>query len=1034
MSDLEFSEDAEPVEAPAVVAVVVASNPGDEFAEMLGSLAAQDYENLSVLVIDAGSDDPIADRVAQVLPGAYLHRLAGDPGWSVAANQSIELVTGSPFLLFCHDDVALADNCVSSLMNHLYQENAGIAGPKLVEWSDERKLLQLGMGADRFGVLVGQVERGEFDQGQYDSVSDVFVVPGAVQLIRSDLFVTLGGFDPEIGLIGEDLDLCWRAHALGARVLAVATTHARHRESMDERLNLRDRRKLAARHRLRTLMVTSTGRGRLVFISMAVMLIALEGIYYLITGRRGQARDMFSAIGWNFTRFGDIRRRSRALKQIRQRSRREVRALQMGGSASLNNFSRGQFTAGQDRVSGFVSAIRQSFQGQDSGSLRDATVIGLIVALILTLGSRHLLTRPIVPVGQIPIVPSASVLFNEWLGGWRSAGTGGPGNAPTAFLVLAIGRLLFFWSSETFDRVLVVGPLFIGLIGSFRLTRPLGSARSAAIASAFYAVSPVVTSSFSAGRWESMIIFAVAPAMLSSLLRLGSVSPYGNQLGSADSRISSRSLPVLSIRYGFLVAAVATFVPSVIFIGVLMPLALLLVSPLSDGTLRWRSYGLAVLTGFGAPVALHGPWSFDIVRTFSWSWLIGSPSPEADIASFRDVLLFSPGDPDSTIFSAGMIVAAGLGLLLSSRRFFRFAVQAWMIAFVMFAILWLEGRGLMPFSVPPAESLLAVAAAALSLAIATAVRGIESGELAGKAWPRRLAYSSMGVAVFASAVGGIVFSFSGSWDSPIHNYARFTELLAERNEDTGRVLWIGDPSVVPVDVLSSASGVTYAVTDGGLPEVWGRWLPGSVGATDGVGYHLDLARSGQTVRLGRLLAPYGVDFVVVVDQLAPAPYVGPTIDPGDGVVGSLTQQLDLERVTGIPDLIVFRNAASTGILSALPTAEAALATVPADQLAVDLVGSPAVDAVRLASGRWAMQADGQQPLMLSVPVKNLRVNGQKDTLSSGFDGLTVVPAEIEGVLEISYPVPITRRLGLILQILVVGTGAILAQTRREAEL
>ncbi|MBT8203004.1 MAG: glycosyltransferase family 2 protein, partial [Acidimicrobiia bacterium] len=153
---------------PAVVAVVVAADPGPHFAQTLSSLAEQDYENLSVLVVDAGSDEPIAERVAEVLPKAYLHRLAGDPGFSVAANQSLELVSGSPFLLFCHDDVWLEPDCVSTLMSELYRNNGGIAGPKLVSWDDSRRLAQLGMGSDRFGVMFDQVERGEFDQDQYD--------------------------------------------------------------------------------------------------------------------------------------------------------------------------------------------------------------------------------------------------------------------------------------------------------------------------------------------------------------------------------------------------------------------------------------------------------------------------------------------------------------------------------------------------------------------------------------------------------------------------------------------------------------------------------------------------------------------------------------------------------------------------------------------------------------------------------------------------------------------------------------------------
>ncbi|MGH8921797.1 MAG: glycosyltransferase family A protein [Acidimicrobiales bacterium] len=61
--------------APPVVAVVVTCDPGPWFDEALLSLAAQDYPNLSVLVIDSASlVDPTA-RIAEVLPSAFVQRL-----------------------------------------------------------------------------------------------------------------------------------------------------------------------------------------------------------------------------------------------------------------------------------------------------------------------------------------------------------------------------------------------------------------------------------------------------------------------------------------------------------------------------------------------------------------------------------------------------------------------------------------------------------------------------------------------------------------------------------------------------------------------------------------------------------------------------------------------------------------------------------------------------------------------------------------------------------------------------------------------
>jgi len=45
-------------QVPAVVAVVVTGGPGIWLEEALSSLAAQDYEEMSVLVLSAGEDDP----------------------------------------------------------------------------------------------------------------------------------------------------------------------------------------------------------------------------------------------------------------------------------------------------------------------------------------------------------------------------------------------------------------------------------------------------------------------------------------------------------------------------------------------------------------------------------------------------------------------------------------------------------------------------------------------------------------------------------------------------------------------------------------------------------------------------------------------------------------------------------------------------------------------------------------------------------------------------------------------------------------
>jgi hypothetical protein len=887
--------------------------------------------------------------------------------------------------------------------------------------------------------MVDQVERGEFDQDQYDAVRDVFVAPGGVQLIRADLFAALGGFDPAIKIMGEDLDLCWRAHAAGARVLAVPSAKARHMESMKDRISIRERRRLLTRHRLRTVLATATRRSLLRVIG-AFILILLESFYSLLAGRRGQARDVLAAITWNLTRLDDLRRKRRQLRRVRTVSDQDIAKRQSGGSARIAAFSRGQFTAGQDRFSGMLGTVRSSFRGEDSGNVRDATVIGTVLAVLLVFGSRHLLTRGVAPVGEIPDVPGALTLFREWLGGWRTVGTGGPGNAPSALPLLGIGRTLFFWAPGLFDTLLVVGPVFLGPIGAYRLARPLSSARAGAIGALVYACNPVAVSALSAGRWEALVILAAAPFLLAALLRVGGYTPFGSVGGLPGPSVADRNLPVRLIRYGFLVAVLSSFAPAIVPIAFVTCLVFALASLalISDG--RPQDLALASVVGVIAPVALHGPWSFDFLQSLSWRWIVGPDSPEASFNSLLELLQFAPGAPPARLIALGLAAAAVVALVVARSELFHLAATGVLLAVVFWGLTWAGRRGWVPFSLPTAEALLAPAAAGLTLAVIVGVRSLELNMIGVESGRRtdRLLAGAGGVAVAAVFFTGLLSSLSGLWESPTQSFSESTQFLVRQQLDetdsdsdtAGRVLWIGDASVMPLDVAVSESGIQYAVSDGGRAEARGRWLAGPVGATDGIGAQLDLARQGEVVRLGRLLAPYGIDNVVVVSQLAPAPYVGPQVDPGVGVVRALSQQLDLERVPGVPNLIVFRNISSGGIAPILPAGPAAQAETPVEQLDIDLArGSASI--INHRPGKWIVNTESDADLLLALDSNGLVASGARTQVEAGFDDLAIIPSGPPGEIYLEYSPRLRRQLALLAQFLLVAIGAILAQTRRE---
>ena len=62
------------------------------------------------------------------------------------------------------------------MVEEAYRSNAGIVGPKLVDYDHPDVLLEVGMAVDHYGVPFSGIEPGEVDQEQHDAVRDVFFV------------------------------------------------------------------------------------------------------------------------------------------------------------------------------------------------------------------------------------------------------------------------------------------------------------------------------------------------------------------------------------------------------------------------------------------------------------------------------------------------------------------------------------------------------------------------------------------------------------------------------------------------------------------------------------------------------------------------------------------------------------------------------------------------------------------------------------------------------------------------------------------
>ena len=877
---------------PTVLAVVVAHEPGDWFVETLESLSLQDYEGLSTVVVDAASSG-IGAPVSEVLPDAAIIDGTGTSGFSQAANTVLDAGIETDFLLVCHDDVALAPDAVSLLVAEALRSNAGIVGPKIVEWDRPEIIQHAGYDVDRFGVPAERVGAEELDQEQQDGVSDVFALPSAVLLIRRELFVRLGGFDGGMTFRGEDVDLCWRAQMAGARVMFVGGAAARHREGLVSRTGVDDTRLTETRHALRAMLVNHGRISLTVFLPVALLMAVFELLLATFTARFGHVRDVISAWVWNISRLDVVSQRRQANALVRRVRQADVTALQYFGSVRLLSFLRRQSSA---EPSGLLSAAgRGVFGGLRTGTNRLAWITWIVVLAVVLFGSRRLLSSGVPAVGDFAALgEDASDLLKSWWGGWSERNAGAPSS--NLGILMYLGVLGWVLGSMTLVRTWAVIALIVaGLVGSYRLLSATGSRRAQASALVAYLLVPLAPASVASGSLPGLVGYAAAPWMLRGLLQASRAAPFRQGPQGFQSHVA------VYVSLGVAAGVAALIVPAAALL-----VGLLAAGLVAGSLLAGRPEGvprLLAATALAVPAAafLAFPTVVDLLASGpDWAFLADGRDGSAGVVSFSEILSFAVGGTDPGWIVWLFALPMAVPLLLGRGWRLEQSVRLWMVAMVAWAVALAAERGVLPFGLPDLHLLLAPAAVAVAGLCGLAVLSIEHDlRFSHFGWRQALVPVTV-AASLVLAVGSISSLEDGRWRlvaSDHHSALRFEPPVLE---GAYRVLWIGAPEFLAVEGHNLAPGVAWAATVGDSVTLLDRAVPLDRGQADLFSATIQEIEQGRTARGGRLLAGLGVRYVVLLHRLAPAPFVA-TEDsrpvPG-ALVAAMRDQLDLELVEG----------------------------------------------------------------------------------------------------------------------------------------
>ncbi|MGW2087371.1 glycosyltransferase [Streptomyces sp. NPDC001880] len=715
-----------------VTAVLVSHDGARWLPDALAGLLGQERPVQNVVAADTGSADDSAQLVTEALGAERVLHLARRTSFGTAVDEATrtagvltaedlpylkrpsswdpasrtwrddaydlpELPHGEPvqWLWLLHDDCAPEPDALAELLRVVDTDpHAAIVGPKLRGWYDRKQLLEVGVSIANSGRRWTGLDRREQDQGQHDQVRTVLSVSTAGMLIRRDVWEELGGFDRSLPLMRDDVDLCWRAHVAGHRVLVAPDAVLRHAEASARERRPIDcaGRSVASPHRVDkagavyTMLVNARAKVLPWVLLRLVVGTLLRTLAYLVGKVPGQALDEVAGL------FGTLLRPGRILAARRGRGKGAVDQAELRGlfpppgatvRATVDQVA-GNFGSGSDADSGGSrhGAVESGPGGDDADFLeieqfarlkrigrKPGPVLFAVLLLVSLVACRDLLGGGSLAGGALlPAPGDVSDLWNKYADGWHTVGTGGTQTAPPYLAVLSALSALFLGSTGFALTLLLVCSVPLAGLTAYFASRPLLESRLLrAWASVAYAFLPAATGALATGRLGTAVLAVLLP-----LIARAAVSAHGMR-ADGDARGSWRA----TWAYTLLLTFVMAFTPIVWPLAVVLGIGVLV---LRRGDIA--AYGLRFLATIGTPLVVLAPWSLSLLTNPSAFLKEAGLDMGTGTASALDLLGISPGGPKAAggVLLLGIVLAALAALLRGERQF---AVRtAWTVALV----------------------------------------------------------------------------------------------------------------------------------------------------------------------------------------------------------------------------------------------------------------------------------------------------------------------------------------------------------------
>jgi GT2 family glycosyltransferase len=293
--------------APKVTVIIPHWNGIEVLEPCLRSLEATDYTPLEIVVVDNASSDDSVDFVQREFPEVKVIQNSENLGFAGGCNVGVREFE-SEYYLILNNDTTHDPDWISPLVEQMERDSLIAAvQPKIMSAQNPEVFDYAGgvgglMDILAFPYALGRIfTTREKDDGYYDSPRDIFWASGTALLIRGKALQEVGLFDEDFFAHMEEIDLCWRFHNAGWRVVNAPKSRIFHHSGWTLPPDRFQKKYL--NHRNNLMMIIKNYP----FAYLAAILparIALEGVAFVFSALIRDWKRMAAitmSIAWNFT-------------------------------------------------------------------------------------------------------------------------------------------------------------------------------------------------------------------------------------------------------------------------------------------------------------------------------------------------------------------------------------------------------------------------------------------------------------------------------------------------------------------------------------------------------------------------------------------------------------------------------------------------------------------------------------------------------------------------------------------------------------